>query len=245
MVKEYFLAPQFDAPAPPRGLIKLGTILGDLRGFHPFNLDHPQPIPASQLLPVETQDSVDIEILDVHSDHRPLMERALGLIGRGPRAPSRRPEGDHKVLSCKHLDTLAFNPTESYVKDIIENLDDESYKPSSRFKRPVYMVTGLKIARGASYSSRVTSRVAFGSDFSLPRNPIVSLDVSLAHHNENIMEFGWGESDDFIAAFKMVQVWVNHKGEVKFEDYNKKAVMEFETSSEDENAPNYGMPIAI
>ncbi|KAF5686935.1 major facilitator superfamily MFS-1 [Fusarium circinatum] len=218
MVKEYFLAPNFDMPPPPRGLIKLGTILGNL---------------------------IDIDILDLHSDHHPLMERALGLIGRGRRAPSRRPEGDHKVLSCKHLDTLAFVPTESYVKDTIENLDDESYKPSSKFKRPVYMVTGLKIARGASYSSRVTSRVAFGRDFALPRNPIVSLDVSLAYHNENIMEFSWGESDDFIVAFKVVQVWVNHKGEVKFEGYNKKAVMEFETSSEDENAPNDGMPIAI
>ncbi|KAF5975520.1 putative acetylxylan esterase precursor [Fusarium bulbicola] len=214
LVKEYFLAPNFDMPPPPRGLIKLGTILGDLRGFHSFNLYHPQPIPASQLLPVETQDSVDIDILNLHSDHHPLMERALGLIGQGPRAPSRRPEGDHK----------------SYIKDTIENLDDESYKPSSKFKRPVYMVTGLKIARGASYSSRVTSRVAFGRDFALPRNPIVSLD---------------GESDDFIVAFKVVQVRVNHKGEVKFEEYNKKAVMKFETSSEDENAPNDGMPIAI
>ncbi|KAF5578019.1 major facilitator superfamily MFS-1 [Fusarium pseudocircinatum] len=248
MVKEYFLAPHFDAPPPPRGLIKLGTVLGNLRGFHPFNVDHPQPILASQLHPVETQNSVDIDILDLHSDHHPLMERALGLIGRGPRAPSRRPEGDHKVLSCKYLDTLAFVPTESYVKDTIENLDDESFKPSRKFKRPVYMVTGLKIARGASYSSRVSSRAASGRDLVLPRNPIISLDVSLARHNESIMELVRGESDDFIVAFKVVQVWVNHKGEVKFKEYNKKAVIEFETSSEDENVPifsNDGEPIAI
>ncbi|KAG5804777.1 hypothetical protein H9Q74_009814 [Fusarium xylarioides] len=157
MVREYFLAPHFNAPAPPRGLIKLGTILSNLGQFYPLNLDHAQPIPDSQLFPVETQDSVDIDILNLHSDHHPLTERALGLVGRGPRAPSRHPEGDHKVISCEHLDTLGFTPTEYYVKDTIENLDDECLKPSSRFKRPVYMVTGLKIARGAKYSSRVSS----------------------------------------------------------------------------------------
>ncbi|KAF5626834.1 major facilitator superfamily MFS-1 [Fusarium tjaetaba] len=207
MVKEYFLAPHFDAPAPPRGLIKLGTVLSNLWQFSPY-------------------------VLNLHSDHRPLTERALGLIGRGPRAPSRRPEGEYTVISCEHLDTLGFTPTESYVKDTIENLDDECLKPSSRSKRPVYMVTGLKIARGAKYSSRVSSRAVVGRDFSLPRNPLVSLAVSFGHHSESVMESSWSSLVDFIVAFKVVQVWINHKGEVKFEEYNKKAVMEFEPSSE-------------
>ncbi|CCT68091.1 uncharacterized protein FFUJ_06854 [Fusarium fujikuroi IMI 58289] len=189
MVKEYFLAPHFNAPAPPRGVVKLGTILGRLDNFDPFNLEEFQPIPAAQLLPVETQDSVDIDIYGLHADRHPLTERALGLIGRGPRAPDRRPEGDHRVTSCKHLDTLAFIPIESYVRDTIDNLDDESYKPSSRSKRPVYMATGLKIA-----------------------------------------------PEDFIVAFKVVQVWLDRKGEVKYKEYNKKAVMEFETSAEDDTA---------
>ncbi|PNP80375.1 hypothetical protein FNYG_05974 [Fusarium nygamai] len=236
MVREYFLAPNFTTGPPSRGPIKLGTILANLDEFYPLNQNHLQPIPASQLLPVETQDSVDIDIYDLHTDHHPLTERALGLIGRGPRAPDRRPEGDHMVVSCDHLATLGFNPTESYVKDTIENLDSERHKPSSRFKRPVYMVTGLKIARGAKYSSRVSSRVVVGRDFVLPRNPLVSLTVSLSHRNESVVESNWSNSDGFIVAFKVVQVWINRKGEVKFKEYNKKAVMEFETSSEEETA---------
>ncbi|KAF5694954.1 hypothetical protein FDENT_767 [Fusarium denticulatum] len=199
MVKEYFLASHFDAPPPPRGPIKLGTILGNLREFHPFNLDHPQPIPASQLLPVETQDSVDIDILDLHSDHHPLIERALGLIGRGLRAPDRRPDG-------------------------------------------------LKIARDASYSSRVSTREVVGRDFALPRNPYVSLAVRLAHRSETVVSSSWRPPDAFIVAFKAVQVRVNHKGEVKMMNYNKKAVMDFEMSYEDPNAPIFpfdGKVIAI
>ncbi|KAG4260183.1 hypothetical protein FPRO03_02006 [Fusarium proliferatum] len=181
------------------------------------------PIPAAQLLPVEAQDSVDIDIYGLHADRHPLTERALGLIGRGARAPDRRPEGDHRVISCKHLDTLAFIPTESYVRDTIDNLDDESYKPSSRSKRPVYMVTGLKIARGASYSSRVSNR-------------------------ESVMQSSFRESDDFIVAFKVVQVWIDRKGEVKYKEYSKKAVMEFETPAEDDPAPPFlftGYPLVI
>ncbi|KAF5565549.1 hypothetical protein FNAPI_1592 [Fusarium napiforme] len=216
MVKEYFLAPHFDAPAPPRGLIKLGTVLSNLWQFHPCNLGRLQPIPDSQLHPVETQDS----------------GASLGADWPGPRAPSRHPEGDYKLISCEQLDTLGFTPTESYVKDTIENLDDECLKPSSRFKRPVYMVTGLKIARGAKYSSRVSSRAVVGRDFSVPRNPLVSLAVSFSHHSESVMESSWSSLVDFIVAFKVVQVWINHKGEVKFEEYNKKAVMEFEPSSD-------------
>lgn len=247
MVKEYFLAPNFTTGPPPQGPIKLGTILGALDEFYPLNQRHVQAIPASQLLPVETQESVDIDIYNLHSNHHPLTERALGLIGRGPRAPDRRREGDYMVVSCKHLDTLAFNPTESYVKDTIENLG-ESHKPSSRYKRPVYMVTGLKIARGASYSSRFTSRVAFGRDFSLPRNRLVSLAVSLASDRKIVVQSRFGESDPFIVAFKVVQVWLDHKGEVKYKEYNKKAVMEFQELSEDDTAPTFpsdGKPLAI
>jgi hypothetical protein len=47
------------------------------------------------------------------------------------------------------------------------------------------------------------------------------------------MESSWSSSDGFIVAFKMVQVWINPKGEIMFEEYNKKAVMEFEPSSEE------------
>ncbi|RKL33994.1 hypothetical protein BFJ72_g9776 [Fusarium proliferatum] len=88
MVKEYFLAPHFNAPAPPRGVVKLGTILGRLDNFDPFNLEEFQPIPAAQLLPVETQESVDIDIYGLHADRHTLTERALGLIGRGSRHPT-------------------------------------------------------------------------------------------------------------------------------------------------------------
>ncbi|CZR43690.1 uncharacterized protein FPRO_07393 [Fusarium proliferatum ET1] len=200
MVKEYFLAPHFNAPAPPRGVVKLGTILGRLDNFDPFNLEEFQPIPAAHLLPVETQDSVDIDIYGLHADRHLLPERALGLIGRGPCAPDRRPEGDQRVISCKHLDTLAFIPTESYVRDSIDNLDDESYKPSSRSKRPV------------------------------------------------VVQSSFRESDDFIVASKVVQVWLDRKGEVKYKEYNKKAVMEFETSAEDDPATAFlftGYPLVI
>ncbi|KAF5627034.1 major facilitator superfamily MFS-1 [Fusarium sp. NRRL 52700] len=247
MVREYFLAPNFTTGPPSEGPIKLGTVLGSLDDFYPLNQGKVQPIPASRLHPVETQDSVYIDIYDLHTDHHPLTERVLGLIGRGPHAPDRRPEGDHMVVSCKHLDTLGFTPTKSYVKDTIESLG-ESHKPSSRFKRPVYMVTGLKIARDASYSSRVSTREVVGRDFVRPRNPFTSLAVRLAYRIETVVSSSWRVPDGFIVAFKVVQVWINHKGEVKFKEYNKKAVMEFEAAFEDENAPifpNDGKPIAI
>ncbi|SCV28601.1 uncharacterized protein FFB14_01819 [Fusarium fujikuroi] len=168
MVKEYFLDPHFNAPAPPRGVVKLGTILGRLD-----NSIHStwRNFSRSQL----------------RSFFLWKLKNLLGTDWPGLAAPDRRPEGDHRVISCKHLDTLAFIPTESYVRDTIDNLDDESYKPSSRSKPPVYMVTGLKIARGASYSSRVSNR-------------------------ESVVQSSFRESDDFIVAFKVVQVWLDRKG---------------------------------
>ncbi|SCN76660.1 uncharacterized protein FFC1_02376 [Fusarium fujikuroi] len=167
--------------------------------------------------------TVDIDIYGLHADYHPLTERALGLIGRGPRAPDRRPEGDHRVLSCKHLDTLAFIPTESYVQDTIDNLNNESHQPSNRSKRPACMVTGLKIARGASYLLRVSN-------------------------GESVVQSSFRESDDLIVGFKVIQVWLDRKGEVKFKEYNKNAVMDFETLSEDDPAPPFlfnGYPLMI
>ncbi|KAF4958948.1 hypothetical protein FGADI_2027 [Fusarium gaditjirri] len=226
MVKEYFIAPNFTTRPSPHGPIKLGTIMGNLHEFHPFNQRQVPPIPTSQLNPVDTQDSVDIDLLDLHSDHQNFTTRALELLGRGPRAHTQRPEGDHMIISCKHLDTISFNPTESYIKETLENLDDESHMPSSRSKRPVYMVTGLKIARDASYSSRTSKRVAAGRDFVLPRNRLVSLAISIGYYSNMIIESRWEKSEAFIVAFKVTQIWLDRKGEVKYKVYNKSAVME-------------------
>jgi hypothetical protein len=151
MAKEYFLAPNFTTAPSPEGPIKLGSIIRNINEFEPLNQSH-QAIPTTQLSSVYVQESVDISLDELHSGNASLMARALEVLGL-----AQRTEGIDGIISCEHLETQAFNPTLSYIRDSMDDRRVRSFMRSSMFRIPVYMVTGLKVARGASFVSQAES----------------------------------------------------------------------------------------
>ncbi|KAL6410591.1 hypothetical protein AUP68_07018 [Ilyonectria robusta] len=149
MVKSYFLAPNFTTAPPPEGPIKLGSILHNIREFRTINRTV-QAIPVMQLQPVDKETGFEIFLGQRHSVDFGLIAQVLGLLGLGTSASIERTKDRNNLLSCQRLDTFAFDPTESYINKSMEDSRVRSFLRSSRFKLPMYMVTGLKVARGAS-----------------------------------------------------------------------------------------------
>ena len=57
------------------------------------------------------------------------------------------------ILSCKALDTMTFDRTAGYIADAMNLPEVKKYMQGSKFKVPLYMVTGLNIARCGSLDS--------------------------------------------------------------------------------------------
>lgn len=85
----------------------------------------------------------------------------------GANASIERTRGTDDVLSCQHLETITFNPTEPYITEAMKTPEVRSFIRSSRFRVSVYMVTGLKVAGGASLTSSTNKTVAMETDAGL------------------------------------------------------------------------------
>ncbi|PCD31899.1 hypothetical protein FGRA07_09898 [Fusarium graminearum] len=228
MVKEYFLAPNYTTAA--EGPIKLGSILRNITEFEPLN-QVVETIPATQLYPVDVKEQFEISLHELHSVNLNLKARALGLLGLGTGASIERVKGSNDVISCHRLETLSFNPTDSYIEASMEDSNVKRFMRSSRFRKPIYMVTGLKIARAAFRTSSTNSLLAVEHDTSLlPPGAPVAVGGTVRCSISDDQGEKWDRSTDFILAFKVKKIWLDRKNKVKQGGYRKMAVMQGETS---------------
>lgn len=225
MIKSYFLAPNFDTAPPPEGPLHLGSILRSLADFEPLN-PKVQAMPAAQLCPVVEKTGFQLSLDRLNSADYNFRAGAFKLLSLGANASIERTKGSNKVLSCQRLETYAFNPTERYIKDAVNDGDVNLFMRSSRFKVPVYMVTGLKVAYDASLATSTTRTVALEADAGLtPPGIPVQLGMGAGFANSHQEGEIWHAPTPIIVAFKVKKIWLDRKGEVKHQGHNKGAAM--------------------
>ena len=130
MARTYIWAPNFTTGPYPNGPIKLGHILSDLNDFSPLNREGVVEVPANQLNPAH----------------------------RLPNYVFDSTKGDRSdlkfMISCDTLETTDFEPTTSYIEESMDVPEVQLFMQACNFKLPVYMVTGLKVARGIIQGSK-------------------------------------------------------------------------------------------
>jgi len=160
--KSYFLAT--DLSLPPDGPLRLGSILSrPSDGLSILNRDNYIPVPDQDVSPPVIQTNFRSISRSTDSSGMSLWAKFLqvqGLAGV-----------DNSTIvktgfSCKELATLSFFPKDDYVKEAVDSAPVQKYLSGGLLSRPVYLVTGLKIARGVqqevsrSKHSEIGGRVA-------------------------------------------------------------------------------------
>ncbi|KAJ4327520.1 hypothetical protein N0V84_002048 [Fusarium piperis] len=206
-IKHYFLAPNFDTEAPPKGPIHLGSILYNLTDFKPLE-EEVKEIPPDQYYPIDEKPGFEISLDQLHSADRDLRARALKLLGLGTDPSTKRTKGSNQVISCQRLETHTFKATDSYIQAAIKADDNiNSFLRLGIFKRSVYMVTGLKIAYSASQTSSTTrTTVDAGLD---PSAIPVHLGTGFGFENSHKVGKSLRASKPIIVAFKVKKIWLN------------------------------------
>jgi hypothetical protein len=212
MIPTYHLAPNFSLGPPEKGgELELGMICEDLK-----SLGSERPLNTECHLPINDR--------DLYCDHKKgftstkeemengdygIWAKFAAQTGIGGELSLATERETNVTYNFKGIDTVYFNPTRDYVHKSMNQPDVHDFIVGSGYK-PVYMITGLKIARsptvklktGRKWTSTVS--VALDQPFGISG---VKVGPKLRRAKETHDETSFEESDDFIIGFRVRRLY--------------------------------------
>ncbi|KAL7894262.1 hypothetical protein HDV63DRAFT_383892 [Trichoderma sp. SZMC 28014] len=155
----YHLPPNFSTPPPPKGPFHLGTVIKDFdrrEQMRPLNHGKDKDGNAKRI-------AIDND--DIYLDHKGgfvatryrlksgelgLWAKCVGVDGLGGEASISGKRSENDTYKFDSVDTEYFCPTPSYISQCMELSDVKEYTEVTKYKKAVYLVTGLKVAKGAT-----------------------------------------------------------------------------------------------
>jgi hypothetical protein len=144
------------------------------------------------------------------------------------------------IYAFKQLDTMYFTPTVAYLKASMNAPDVADWIDGANFA-PVYIVTGLKIARSPSVNMKKGNDWEFSGHLGLQDPAGVPLRVGpkINPSGSRKSEEGWEESDDFIYGVRVKKLvykkrWLSFgkREDLKSMDYIRGATLVGDDDSE-------------
>ena len=226
MIKTYFLAPNFDIPPPPKGPVALGHIIDDPSALVPLNRVDRQPILKSDIF-LSSKGGFKATRDRLQKGEFGVWAKVLGVTGFGGEASWNYEKSSEDTYTFNGLDTTFFNPDQGYVEKSMQVPAVKRYMETARYKTPVYMITGLKVARGATLeSSKTKSRRGkmilgvCGTAAAVPVEAGPKADVTTSKTEGMTFE----SSSDFVLAVRLRKI-LYKKSYIIHKAHNKGATM--------------------
>ncbi|PCH00339.1 Hypothetical protein PENO1_025130 [Penicillium occitanis (nom. inval.)] len=240
----YFYAPTWDYPPPPLGPLKLGNVFTDLK--RPAeSVIYTAQLPSSTAddtvvggdgpVPYSTyKNDVEISTEKLRQGRFAILTQFLSVLGVGVDVGVDWERGDDETLHFSTITTTQFHPSAPWIQShcVDASAAVQRWFERSRFKKPLYLITGLKIVTGDKSASTKTTRgggadvsatvdgtVWSGGTVPLGGGPKVEV------HQKSTKGVRWGNGGDFVLAFRVKRFRVT-KREVKEEDYTRGSVLE-------------------
>lgn len=115
------------------------------------------------------------------------------------------------LYTFKKIDTEFFQPDKQYIEKSMNADEVETFMREEKYKTPVYMITGMKIARGATLESAekrsVDAKASFRIDGAALGAPGVAFGPAIEHGRSREEETLFGGSSDFVLAYRLQKIW--------------------------------------
>lgn len=152
--------------------------------------------------------------------------RFLQVVGIDAEASVKWDRSNGEIYKFEKLDTKFIDPGPAFVKESVLAPAVEEFIRQNNFKKPVYMITGVKIARGADValtrSRESGTHLRAGVDGTTAGAPATAgPEVTISSTNSETTRFG--ESFDFVFAYRLREIYYE-KGQVKHKECNKGAL---------------------
>ena len=151
--REWFNPPDFTIPPPPDGPVRLGVLLADSQELNSIICD-------------ARSNAVDSTIFHgVQNQYKFSSFRKNGknwgvwasFLNVGLDATNR---GNFITMECERLETHSFSPTTEFIGKCVEQKEVKTWIKARR-KKPLYMITGIKVAQNAQLQMEGKSSTTF------------------------------------------------------------------------------------
>jgi hypothetical protein len=227
-VKRYFLVPDLSIPAPPNSPMALGRVIYDkLNPVRCLNKKDSIVIPPEDVYKdVKTEWSHEAE--NQSSRRHSIWSRYIyGLFGWSTGATF-----DDSIISqyvFTVLETTFFEPSDDYIRDTMWTPSLENFLEASRFNKPVYMITGLKVARGVQAKSRKVSgiegRAAANATLGVVLGAQGNVEGETAGSSRQITADRFEGSTDIVIAYRLRKITCSRKMDVEHAEETNGAIL--------------------
>ncbi|KAL8713034.1 MAG: hypothetical protein Q9220_002894 [cf. Caloplaca sp. 1 TL-2023] len=225
--KTYILFPNFDYP--PNGPVALGSIIVD-PSDPGRSLNRSAVVPRPPDCPVDTSTKKDWKGTKSRQ-----VEGRVGIWAKfvdvvaGTNLGVQGEKGGDDIYEFNEMETQFFEPTAEYVAQSMALAAVTQYIRKTGFKKNTYMITGLKIVRGAKVASERRRRLGGdvqvgigGASSGLP----VQVGPDLSGKRSKVDKESFGESSDFVFAMRLREIYYQkgRPGALGDREYNKGAL---------------------
>jgi hypothetical protein len=222
----YHLPSNFTTRPFPNGPLELGTVVDDIKLFTALNQgDDRVAIPEGEKYS-GSKEGIKASVSKSTSAEIGILARVLhGSIGGDADLKGKR--NDEDEYNIERLETLYFLPRPSYLSECMKLADVQDYLKGSNCKEPVYLITGLKIAWGATITMVRGRDVEAGGSIGgkAPAGPVeLTLDTHARATGNSEMTTTNTKPADFVVGIQVLKLQYERKPFSKEQTLRKKLV---------------------
>ncbi|CAM1505660.1 Fc.00g112970.m01.CDS01, partial [Cosmosporella sp. VM-42] len=235
IIATYHLPPNFSTPPPPEGPFCLGTVL---RSFdvkpnaRPLNYEEDRlPIPDAEVYR-SRKEGLRATRSKLKSGELGVWAQFLGVEGIGGEISLSAERSGDDVYSFESEETQYFYPRPSYISKTIELPDVQDYIRGNNYKVPVFLITGLKVAKGVSVEMSRGKIFEAKADVGInnPGGVGVEIGPRAGFTSESNTALSFKASSDIVVGIQCLKLYYKTRllrsaKEMKDEPYLKGAVM--------------------
>lgn len=200
----YHLAPNFSILPPPHGPLALGSIIDDLKNPDPINQD--ALVPLSKVYK-DTKGGFSASRSRMTGGEFGIWAKAVGIEGLGGETSGNHETSSEETYRFESIDTEYFYADNDYITQAMNKKNVKEFMKGNGYA-PVYIVTGLKIARRPAVSVKSGKKRGARGELSISHPEVLPVDLgingSLTNEATEAMEFQ--DSEDFVIGIRVKKV---------------------------------------
>jgi hypothetical protein len=206
----YLVMPNFTTRPFPDGPLDLGTLVEDLKQYYPINQGSANrvPIPEGQRY-TDMKEDINASFNKSLAGEGNILVKVLDRsIGGDASLKGQKKDGD--AFKIRKLETVYFCPQLSYIKKCLQLTDVKDYNEMANYKEPVYLITGLKIAWGATISTERGRSFAGNAegDVQAPAGPIdIQVKAQARVSGESGLVSSFGKPADLVLGIQVQKIY--------------------------------------
>jgi hypothetical protein len=224
-IRTYHLCPDEHTPPPPEGPIHLGHIIANLdEASNPLNSS--SRLFGSITVFEHTSGKTTVTNNDTHDGGFGIWAQFLQLpkVGASANADSNTKD----TYECDSVLTTFFNPTQEFFEQSVGMEGVQRFLKASRYKKPVYMITGLKIAKGVKITKsrgKGDGVIVEGGVDLTPTGVPVQFGGEAHYQRTQEHLYSVESREDIVIAFRVRKLTCKKGGTVSDKAHNKGAFM--------------------